>query len=113
MKFIKHFTLFFCLLLLFNCSSEDDCAKIIIIQNEFTVTTASGITVIPEISQTVDCTVPAPNVAQTIEELPKLQEFSYNITFINNMCIYNLVVMNNLCCLSYQKHIRLTINVLI
>ena len=83
MKFSKYFILFFSLVAFVNCSSEDDCAKIIVLQNEFTVTGPTGTTIIPEITQTVDCSVPAPTIAQTISELPKLQSFSYTVLEFN------------------------------
>ncbi|WP_439129726.1 hypothetical protein [Polaribacter sp.] len=75
-KTLKYLTI---LILLFSCSSEKDCAKTIIVQNEFIISGANGTTIIPEITQVVDCSFPEPDAPETIEELPKLSEFSYDV----------------------------------
>ncbi|TMM31101.1 hypothetical protein FDT66_03795 [Polaribacter aestuariivivens] len=79
MQKIKSFLFISILASFFSCSSEKDCAKTIIIQNEFTITTTSGSVFYPEITQVVDCSFPEPDIAETIKELPRLSEFSYNV----------------------------------
>ena len=74
------------LIAIFACgsnASEEACTKTITVQNEFTIQTPTGTTIIPEITQEVSCDFPEPNAAQTIEQLPRLQEFSYEIITIN------------------------------
>ena len=84
----KHLSLFILFTLLLSaCGSsntaEESCAKTIIVQYGFTIRTPFGTTIIPEITQEVDCDFPEPTVAQSIEQLPRLQQFSYEILSIN------------------------------
>ena len=83
----KYLPLFFTSLLIFvlSCKSESNeaCTKTIIIQNEFIISGVTGTTVIPEISQVVDCSFPEPNAPESILELQKLLEFSYDVLEFN------------------------------
>tara|TARA_Y100000034_G_scaffold137038_1_gene219177 strand:- start:110795 stop:111325 length:531 start_codon:yes stop_codon:yes gene_type:complete len=83
---LKNLVLLFCVVLLFACSSnseENECTKEIIVQYGFTIRTPSGTTSIPQLTQEVPCDFPEPTVAQTIQELPRLQNFSYQILSLN------------------------------
>ena len=64
-------------------TAEESCTKTITVQYGFTIQTAFGTTIIPEITQEVDCDFPEPTVAQSVEQLPRLQQFSYEILSIN------------------------------
>lgn len=80
----KVFFFIFFLIFIGSCNdTQSDCQKEIIVQNRFTITSPTGITVLPEITQLVDCDFPTPNIAETIEELPKLNAFSYEVTELN------------------------------
>ncbi|MEN8834768.1 MAG: hypothetical protein ABF265_01985, partial [Polaribacter sp.] len=84
MTLFRKALLYFIFISIFSCSSsEEDCEKTIIVQYGFTISSPSGTTIIPEISQVVDCDFPEPDVAETIEELPKLEAFSYEVTELN------------------------------
>lgn len=80
---IKSFLYLYILIFIFSCSSEKDCAKTIIIQNEFIISGANGTTIIPEITQVVDCSFPEPDAPEIIEDLPKLSNFSYDVLEFN------------------------------
>lgn len=73
------------LIFLLSCtsSSEDDCVKEIIIQPELTVTGPTGSTFIPEVRQEVPCDFPEPEEVKVITELPKLENFTYEVLEIN------------------------------
>lgn len=79
MRNLKLIFLFSLLLAITSCSDEDDCAKNMIIQREFIIQSPSGEIKIPEIRQFVDCSFPQPEIIDTQEELPKLEEFSFNV----------------------------------
>ncbi len=86
---LKTYVSFFILLtiLISSCGSsntaEESCTKTIIVQYGFTIRTPFGTTIVPEITQEVDCDFPEPTVAQSVEQLPRLQQFSYEIILIN------------------------------
>tara|TARA_R110002049_G_C8911997_1_gene542549 strand:- start:54 stop:578 length:525 start_codon:yes stop_codon:yes gene_type:complete len=83
----KTLTLFLSILflLILSCKSEseDDCTKTIIVQYEFNLQSQYGIINYPEITQEVPCDFPEPDAAETITELPRLEEFSYEILELN------------------------------
>lgn len=85
MNNIKFLSLLIIFILFISCSSnnEDDCVKEIIVQPELTITSPTGSTLIPEVKQEVPCDFPEPNVAETITQLHRLEEFSYEILEIN------------------------------
>lgn len=64
-------------------NDNEPCTKQIIVQNEFIIQTASGTTIIPQITQEVDCNFPDPEIAEVITELPRLSSFSYNVLNIS------------------------------
>lgn len=78
--FRKALLLFIFVFILSCSSSEEDCKKTIIVQYSYTIVAPTGTTIIPEISQVVDCDFPEPDVAEAIEELPRLDAFSYEVT---------------------------------
>lgn len=81
MTLFRKALLSFIFVFILSCSSsEEDCKKTIIIQYSYTIVTPAGTTIIPEISQVVDCDFPEPDLAETIEELPRLDAFSYEVT---------------------------------
>ena len=80
---IKSLLYLYILIFIFSCSSEKDCTKTIIIQNEFIISGANGTTIIPEITQVVDCSFPEPDAPEIIEDLPKLSNFSYDVLEFN------------------------------
>ena len=81
MTLFRKVLLSFIFVFILSCSSsEEDCKKTIIVQYSYTIVTPTGTTIIPEISQVVNCDFPEPDVAETIEELPKLNAFSYDVT---------------------------------
>ena len=84
MTLFRKALLYFIFISIFSCSSsKEDCEKTIIVQYGFTISSPSGTTIIPEISQVVDCDFPEPDLAENIEELPKLEAFSYEVTELN------------------------------
>jgi len=81
MKKNKNFIYSIILLLIIGCSSnnENDCVKTIIIQNEFNFQSQYGSIFYPEVTQEVPCDFPEPEIPNTITELPRLDEFNYEI----------------------------------
>ncbi|WP_296637279.1 hypothetical protein [Polaribacter sp.] len=81
MTLFRKALLSFILIFILSCSSsEEDCEKTIIVQYGFTISSPTGTTIIPEISQVLDCDFPEPDVAETIEEFQRLNAFSYEVT---------------------------------
>ncbi|KGL63570.1 hypothetical protein [Polaribacter sp. Hel1_85] len=85
---MKKYSAFFFLpifILVLSCKSEleEDCIKTIIVQHEFIISSSTGTTTIPEITQVVDCSFPEPDAPKSIEELQKLTDFSYDVIEFN------------------------------
>ncbi|WP_445747343.1 hypothetical protein [Polaribacter sp.] len=84
MKFFYYCTYLIALMLIISCNSAgDDCTKTIIIQPELTISTQTGTSYIPQVTQIVPCSFSEPEIAKSLEGLPKLSEFSYEILEFN------------------------------
>lgn len=83
-KFSKHIFSIVALLILFSCSSKDECKKDIIVQYEQTTPGPSGTTFIPEITQEVPCDFPEPEIVDpNLVEGSELENFTYDIISFN------------------------------
>jgi hypothetical protein len=77
------FSFLFCLILSCKSESEDDCTKTIIVQYEFNLQSQYGIINYPEITQEVPCDFPEIDAPEAVTELPRLEEFSYEVLELN------------------------------
>lgn len=88
-KFSKYlFTI--TIVFVFNCSSNDNCKKNIIVQYQQTIPGPSGTTFIPEITQEVPCDFSEPEfVNPNIIDGRELENFSYEILNFNYVAVTN------------------------
>ena len=71
------------MLFCYACNSEEDCTKTIVVRPEFSIQSQFGNIFYPEITQEVPCDLPEPEVAESLQQLPKLTNFLYTITEFN------------------------------